>query len=394
MEDFNPLWPSDDRLMGVYLHIPFCMGRCAYCAFVTNPHDPAGEELYVRSLLREMDLWAAAPADGDSIRHVAVDSIYLGGGTPSIVRTDLLVELIDACMAHFRIADEPEITVEVNPATAALDEIRELRIAGVNRVSLGVQSLDDEELRRMGRGHTAREAIRTFNDLRRAGFNNISVDLIAGFPQQSLSGFLNSLRGVIELRPEHLSVYLLELKDASELQRQIVSGEVPLPDDDLTATMYEELCSGADAAGYEQYEISNFALEGRRCRHNLKYWSDEIFLGLGAGAHGMTGRTRYANLESLAQYAAALESGELPFHSVTRMTPETRFKDALIMGLRLVEGLDMGLMGGRYGVDVRSFVMETAGDLCSAGLFVMEGDNLALTPKGRLLSNTLFSRWV
>jgi len=394
MKNFNPVFPHDYGPVGIYIHVPFCLGRCNYCAFVTNPHDIAIEDRYVRSVLKEIVLWADLAGPEPRLGNLEADTIYFGGGTPSLLRPDLLALLIESCRSSFRVSPECEITIEVNPATATRNSLALLREAGVNRVSLGIQSLDDPELEMMGRLHNSTEAVRSFEDLRAAGFENISIDLIAGFPGQSRESMRASLSKALQLSPDHLSVYLLEVKRGAPLDRMIRAGTIAKPDEDLAADMYDDIRELALGAGFEHYEISNFALPGHHSRHNMKYWQDELFLGFGMAAHGMTGRRRYANLENLADYQALLDGGTRPFASVDALTPEVRFKDALIMALRLVKGVDLAALGRRYQVDAVSFVEETIGDLEDAGLFVFHGDVLSLTDRGRLLSNTVFSRWV
>lgn len=322
------------------------------------------------------------------------DSIYFGGGTPSLLAPESIHQLLETCRAWFEIPEHSEVTMEINPDTVDASVLSECRRNGVNRASLGIQSLVDSELALMGRPHDSSGAISAYKELRQVGFDNVSVDLIAGFPGQTLGSLQRSLRLILDLRPEHLSVYLLEIKSATKLAALITSGALPPPDEDLAADMYDEICTMTAKAGYEHYEISNFALPGRLSKHNMKYWSDEVFLGFGPGAHGMTGRNRYANLEGLDLYEQTLDRGSLPVESVTVLTPEMRFKDALIMGLRLVKGIDLSLIGRRYSVDAGSFVLRTIGDLQSAGMFEILGHTLSLTPKGRLLSNVVFSRWV
>jgi oxygen-independent coproporphyrinogen-3 oxidase len=249
-------------------------------------------------------------------------------------------------------------------------------------------------LRRMGRRHTAEDALWAFAELRDAGFDNISLDLIAGYPGQERDTFVESLRRALQLRPEHISAYLLEVKPGTPLAKDIAQGVSPPVDDDLAADMYEDLLRITGEHGYEHYEISNFALPGLRSRHNLKYWRDVPFLGLGAAAHGMTGRVRYAHVEDTRQYIAKVRNGDLPFSDYRELTGEERLKDALIMGLRLVEGIDLGLLSDRYRVDIRPFIEETIGDLIEIGLCERIGDRLRLTDRGRLLSNMVFTRWL
>jgi oxygen-independent coproporphyrinogen III oxidase len=394
MNDFDPVFPPDRGPLGIYIHVPFCIGRCNYCAFVTSRYQPLLAEKYVDSVIKETRLWGRCPGSDFIPDDAEVDTIYFGGGTPSLLLPTEIAEMIEAVRSSFRVVGLPEITMEINPATADRAVIREFRQVGVNRASLGVQSLYDSELATMGRQHNAEQAVATYQDLRHAGFENISIDLIAGFPGQSRKSLQESLQKVRELNPEHLSIYLLELKSGTKLESMILDGHVPPLDDDLSADLYEDICSFAENAGYQHYEISNFARNGLFALHNLKYWQDQIYIGTGPGAHGMTGRHRYANLENLEEYRKAVHENKLPFGSLAQLTPAIRFKDALIMGLRLVKGIDLELLGKRYQVDAHAFVMETVGDLQSAGLFVFEEDYLILTPKGRLLSNVVFSRWV
>jgi oxygen-independent coproporphyrinogen-3 oxidase len=385
MKRFSPIFPASEKTAGVYVHIPFCLSRCHYCAFVTNRYDEGLETPYVKSVEREAEIRSA---------DIPVDTIYLGGGTPSLLRPTSIQKILETCRQRFLVTASPEITVEINPGAISRYYLAELRSLGVNRASLGVQSFEDHELACLGRSHKASDAGAAFKDLRNSGFDNISVDLIAGYPGQSLESMRKTLRQTISLGPDHVSVYLLELKPGTRLHTRITSGATEKPDDDLAADLYEETCSLLSASGYEHYEISNFAREGRLSRHNLKYWEDSPYIGLGAGAHGMTGRVRYANLEDLRQYQNEVNQEKLPVATLTELTPETRFKEALIMGLRLVRGVDLEHMSRRYLVDVKAFVADTVGDLSHAGLVALDGEILSLTPRGRLLSNVVFSRWV
>ena len=394
MTTFTPSFPLDDTPIGVYIHVPFCRSRCHYCGFVTNPHDSDLEEPYVRAVIQEIQLWSERIARGEFSINSEVDTLYFGGGTPSLLEPERVLRIVEAVRKCFRVVESPEITLEINPATADRTALRRLRNAGVNRASLGIQSLHDAELRAMSRPHTVQDALDAFDDLRDAGFENVSVDLIAGFPGQTREFVARSVREALSLEPEHLSVYLLEVKPGTILAANIQAQTVPEPDEDLIADLYEDICSAAAGRGYEQYEIANFCLPGHASLHNLKYWQDRVFLGVGAAAHGMTGRHRYANTGDLHEYEQAVSQPLLPCAHMQELTPETRFKDALIMGLRLVKGLDLDVLGCAYRVDARAYVEETIGDLSEAGLFVIQGSTLRLTDRGRLLSNVVFARWV
>ncbi|MGB6063994.1 MAG: radical SAM family heme chaperone HemW [Desulfomonilaceae bacterium] len=394
MNAFDPVFPSALGPIGIYIHVPFCVCRCHYCAFVTNLYRANLIDRYVDSIIKEIRLWSERSVSDRIPNDALVDTIYFGGGTPSLLSPDKMAKLIETVRSSFRVTETPEITMEINPATAGRSALREFRCTGVNRVSLGMQSAHDSELHAMGRLHSVRQAIATYEDLREEGFENVSVDLIAGFPGQSRKSLRYSLEKVSELKPEHLSIYLLELKSGTILDAMIRDGRIPPLDDDLSADLYEDICQFAKEAGYEHYEISNFARNGLLARHNLKYWQDQIYVGFGPGAHGMTGHHRYANIEDLERYAEIVHRNRLPFASRAELTPMIRFKDSLIMGLRLVKGIDLEFLGKRYSVDARTFVVNTIGDLEPAGLFILNGHNLALTPRGRLLSNVVFSRWV
>ena len=394
MKDFSPAFPKEEGCGGIYVHVPFCRTRCNYCTFVTSPYNPAAVERYIAAVKKEITLWSSGSVSAELPSNFEVDTLYFGGGTPSLLDPPHVQELLEACQKAFVFIAHPEITLEINPATSDASTLRTLRRAGINRASLGIQSFDDAELAAMGRAHTVRDALTTFDDLRSAGFDNISVDLIAGFPGQTRASVGQSLRAAIGLGPEHVSVYLLEVKEGSRLESMIRTGIITGTDEDLAADLYLDICSTLTCADYVHYEISNFARKGRRSKHNLKYWSDRLYLGIGPGAHGMTGHARYANLAGLGEYERDVNQGRLPVGTWTGLTPETRFAEALIMGLRLVEGLDLAGLEERYCVDANAFVLETIGDLQDAGLFVLADNRLVLTERGRLLSNLVFSRWV
>ena len=396
MIDFlaQAVYPLDTSPAGLYVHVPFCRSRCTYCGFVSTVHDPDIEEIYVDAVIKEITLVQGERAWGMLHRGITIDSLYFGGGTPSVLSLESLSRLLKSCLSSFRLAQPVEITIEVNPATGSEEIFGAWLALGVNRVSLGVQSLDDRVLRHMGRSHTAEEALAAFRLLRSVGFENISVDIMAGFPGQSRTSLLRTTEDLLTLQPEHLSVYLLEVKPGTALEQRLQRGETLAAADDATAEMYEDVCRLAEAAGYEQYEIANFARKDKYSRHNLKYWTDRRYVGVGPGACGMTGRQRYTNVPDIEDYCSALAGSRLPRETVEELSAAVRFRDALIMGLRLVRGIDLKELSTRYGVDAAGYVNETIGDLEAAGLFEINGDRLALTSRGRLLSNTIFCRWV
>ncbi len=380
---------------GLYLHIPFCTSRCAYCAFVTFPFEPTKTAQYVEALGAEARLWSSPRnQSGITARGRSFNSIYLGGGTPSVLSVAQIELLLAKCFRCFSIIAGPEITIEANPDSCTREWLIGARYLGVNRISLGVQSFNDAELRALGRSHDAAAALRAYRDIRDAGFDNVSIDLIAGFPGHGLPSFEQSLLSVARLAPEHVSVYLFELKEGSMVHGRVEGGELSAADDDLAADLYELCCAFLTSEGYIQYEISNFSKEGFECRHNLKYWMDIDYVGLGAGAHGLIGQWRYANTSQLDLYLERISQGELPRGPVTSMTQFDRFRDALIMGARLVKGVDLGFLGRKYGVDAAGFVRKSLAGLEGQDLFELTDNTFRFTQKGRLLSNQVFNRWV
>ncbi len=394
MADVSPTLVDRSEPGGIYVHIPFCMQRCSYCGFYTVRYDPGLVEDYLCALRKEIRQRSRSGFDSRPSEAFGFDTLYFGGGTPSLLDGETLGELVDLCREFSGLCDEAEITVEANPGTVRPASLKEWRRAGINRVSLGIQSLDDRELKRMGRPHTAQTARRSFLQLREAGFDNIAVDLIAGYPGQTVESTRRSLEGVAALGPEHLSVYLLEVKQGTRLEKEISTGLIPVVDDDIAADIYEDICRVAGDQGLVHYEISNFAKNGGLSRHNLKYWQDGWYCAFGAGAVGFARGVRYANVADLNDYMRAVQEGlpacRLPEH----LSREEHFREALIMGLRLTAGVDLDLLTRRFHIDARSFVARTAGDLMEAGLCKTVGARLILTPRGRLLSNLLFCRWV
>ena len=277
---------------GIYIHIPFCERKCTYCNFNTTDFFADLAERYTRAVTSEIKWWGARLRE---INTSCVDTIYFGGGTPSIVEAEQLARIIESCREAFDIAPNAEVTIEINPATLSRKKIAGWLDCGINRASIGVQSFIDRELVSLSRTHTATDAQRTVDALREAGFENISLDLIAGLPEQTLADWQFNLEEALRIRPEHMSLYLLEIKEGTQLFAQLKRGLRPRPDDDLAATMYQRISEATREAGYEHYEISNFALisghlnesqeSPLRSKHNMKYWTAAPFYGMGCGAH-------------------------------------------------------------------------------------------------------------
>ena len=376
---------------GVYLHIPICKSRCSYCDFATDVYRTGDAvERYVNAICSEINRFASNPKTKVQ-NPKSIDAIYFGGGTPSLLSTEQVGTILGVVRDKFDVADDVEITMEMNPATVTPDTLSGYRALGVNRASFGVQTFNDRALKLLARGHDANDARQTFRLLRDAGFDNISFDLIAGLPGQDLDDWKRNLDEAVAMRPEHLSLYLLEIHEGTPLAEQVRSGRQPHPDDDLSAEMYEVMIDTLADAGYEQYEISNFAKPGFLSRHNTKYWRLDPVYGFGVSAHSFDGHDRYANDRDTAKYVGMIQSGSPA--EVFREEVD-RASEFIFLGLRLNAGIDLADYRQRFGIDLVERYSEDVRRLQSDGLVMLADDRLRLTRRGMLLSNEVFSVFV
>jgi oxygen-independent coproporphyrinogen-3 oxidase len=372
-------------LLGLYLHIPFCASICSYCNFNRGLFDPELKARYVRALEAEI----RRASDGS-----AADTIFFGGGTPSMLEPHEIGRLLTVCRESFDVTADAEVTLETNPETVTVDRMRGFRDAGVNRVSLGVQSLIDEELRRLGRTHSSGRAREAVGEIRGAGFHNVSLDLMMWLPQQGMVEWQATVEGLIALAPDHASLYLLELYPNAPLREAMARAAWSLAPDDDAAEMYLWAMGRLERAGYGQYEISNVARLGRESRHNLKYWQDGAWLGFGCGAHSTRGPVRWKNVAGTAEYVARVAAGrDLAVERQTR-TAQEQLEDALFTGLRLSAGVDCRRLGSCYGVDVWERYGDALRPHMDAGRVRFSDDHLRLTREGMLVANDVMSVFV
>lgn len=374
---------------GVYLHIPFCRSRCSYCDFATGLYHDEIAARYVNTLIQEIS------CSRESAGPQRVDTVYFGGGTPSLLNASQLESILNTIYTTFTVDTDAEITMEINPGTVSLPVLREFRQLGINRASFGAQTFDDHELARLGRSHTVAETVQTFEDLRTADFDNVSFDLIAGLPGQSLSGWEDNVQQALSLKPEHLSFYLLEVHSGTPLAEHIRRGIQPVPDEDLAALMYERMLDRAVAAGYEHYEISNLCLSGRQSRHNTKYWKGEPYLGFGCSAHSYDGdRRRWSNTRDIVKYVESTEAGLSPVAEERDLSDEDVRAEAVFLGMRLMRGVDVNRYREIFNVDLREEHKADLQRFHEAGLVEVDGDWIRLTRSGALLSNEVFAVFV
>jgi len=380
----NPLdtWVPRSELLGAYLHIPFCTQRCGYCSFNTAPEGPGAIERFLPALLGEMDLVAAAPWAGG----VGVRSVFLGGGTPSLLPAEAMARILERLRERFGIAAGAEVTVECNPESVSRERLEGYRRAGVTRISLGVQSLDDRILPTLDRLHTAAQAREAFETARAAGFDDVSLDLIYGLPGLDLSTWEATVKEALDWRPDHLSAYALTLDEGSLWHAAGVTG---VPPEETTTAQYRRLTELAAETGLEHYEVSNYARPGHRSRHNQIYWRAEEYLGLGPGACGYLGDVRYGNVKPVERYGSMVARGLSPLGTHETLTPRQRLAERLILGLRLRDGVPMEWIDERVAAEPGRLpaVLEAWRE---RGLLVEGEGRLSLTEAGFLLSDALF----
>jgi oxygen-independent coproporphyrinogen-3 oxidase len=373
---------------GIYVHIPFCQAICNYCNFNRGLHDASLRARYVDALVADIRR-AADPT-------IDADTIFFGGGTPSLLDPAEVARIVEACRDSFHLAAGAEITLEANPESSTAAALDGFRAAGVNRLSFGVQSFRDEELRRLGRLHTSATARHAVAGARAAGFDNLSLDLMMWLPGQSPQDWLASIDALIELQPDHASLYLLEIYPNAPLRDEMArAGLSPAPDEDA-AEMYMAGLERLEGAGFEQYEISNVSRpRARRSRHNLKYWQEGEWLGFGCGAHATFRGERWRTLSGTAEYIDRVAAGADVRLDRRALGWDERLEEALFMGLRLVDGLDLAGLSRRYSIDIWSRYGQDLSPYVSADLLIHEpGRRLALTRRGMLLANDVMTVFI
>lgn len=372
-------------MLGLYLHIPFCSSICNYCNFNRGLLNGDLKHRYIAALEREIV---------SAGRGEPVDTIFFGGGTPSLLDPAEIQRLIGSCRDAFTVTADAEVTLETNPETSTPERMTGFRAAGVNRVSFGVQSFRDSELKRLGRIHSADRARAAVAEARAAGFTNVSLDLMMWLPQQTLADWRESVESLIDVSPEHASLYLLELYPNAPLKEDMARAGWSLAPDDDAAEMYLWSLERLDAAGYRQYEISNVSRAGFESRHNLKYWQDGEWLGLGCGAHSTRDGVRWKNVSATEEYISRLRDGQPVTAERRILSREARLEEALFTGLRLTTGLDLDFIGRRYDTDVWERYADALQPSLDAGLAVREGGRLRLSRDGMLLANEILSVFV
>lgn len=388
--------------VGIYVQVPFCASKCSFCNFSSGVERETVIASYCRCLAQEIDGLARHYTERSiplEVLALPVDSLYVGGGTPTLLGPGRLGDLGASLRAHFRWTDSLEFTLETTPGSVDSDDLLALRRRGVNRLSIGAQAFDDGELRAVGRLHSAADTRELVAQARAAGFQNISLDLIAGLPLQTEASFRASLETTAHLRPEHVSLYIFEIDEKSRLGREVVHGgkryrAAAVPSEEFMGEAYEAGREFLAREGYLQYEISNFALPGYESRHNRKYWQLDPYVGLGAGAHSFDGARRWANRVDAREYVARLEAGKPIIEDLRVLSVEEQVEEFFFLGLRELKGVDLGRARERWGRNHLDLWEEKIRALARAERVVFDGDQVRMPPGACLVSNEILQEFV
>lgn len=373
-------------VLEIYIHFPFCVKKCRYCDFLSfqGIYNQYGSE-YFAALKRELEHFTT---------EESVSSVFIGGGTPGLISTEAVQELMETVRKNYRLKDNCEVTIETNPGIVDKNKLRSFRESGINRLSLGVQSLDDNVLKAMGRIHSSEDALKAYNLARNAGFENINTDLILGYPGQSFSSFKNTLNQVLSLEPEHISAYSLIVEEGTALYEDIYNGKIPHPDDDEDRKMYEFACETLEVNGYERYEISNFAKNGRESVHNLGYWMGVPYLGVGLGAASFVDGVRYKNITNLNTYISVSPDNMRDETETEVLTEKELMDEYMMLGFRLKNGPDPKAFMERFGKAYSYVYREKLEKLRRCGFVEGYRDGFRLTEKGLDMGNVVFGEFV
>lgn len=382
---------------GIYIHIPFCVHKCIYCDFLSAPADDAVKYAYTKALINEIrntaDKQVIDKQINDNQTRDKITSIFFGGGTPSVLPDGCIADILMAVRDCFDIEDDAEITMECNPGTVNESRLSEYRAAGVNRLSFGLQSADNNELKMLGRIHTFEQFVESFRLARKAGFNNINVDLMSAIPGQTEATLENTFDKVMVLQPEHISVYSLILEDGTYLADNIDKFP-PVPDEDEDRRMYHMTKERLHSAGYERYEISNYSRKGFECRHNLLYWNRGEYYGFGCSAAGFIGNERYSDIRDVKKYIELNGDIEKLHEKIEILTKEDAIEEFMFLGLRKMAGVDVMDFQRRFGVPIENVYAKEIEHNIDKGLLIRQGDMLKLTEYGTDICNTVMSDFI
>jgi len=380
------------KSISIYLHIPFCVRKCSYCDFVSYSAKPFEENhginRYFEAIKQELIRYK------EKLSTYEVATIYLGGGTPSAVDGRLIHDLLNLIRASLNVTNDAEITIEVNPGTLTHDKLNHYKAAGINRVSMGLQTTNDQLLETIGRIHSTNDFITSYHALRDAGFNNISLDLMFGLPGQTLSDIDRAIKLIDQLKPQHVSAYSLKIEEGTPLFDAYEKGSVQLPSEELEREMYHRINSKLRELGIYQYELSNYALPGWESKHNTVYWENKPYLGVGVSSHSKLDDVRFSNTSNIHEYMDSIQKGESVIIDSEPIDAEEDLFESIILGLRLNKGIQIDQLNERYAIDFEARYEKVLSSLIQDHLIIREGNTIKLTELGRDLANQVFLRFM
>lgn len=380
--------------LGIYIHIPFCAKKCYYCDFVSYPNMKEKQKEYVEALKKEIKSY--------DLQNYNITTIYIGGGTPSYIESKYIVEVLEYIKSKLNANETKfenmEITIEVNPGTVTKEKLLDYKKVGINRLSIGLQSTNDRLLKQIGRIHKYQDFLQTYNLARNVGFTNINIDLMLGLPNQSIKDLKESIEKVISLQPEHVSIYSLIVEEGTKLYKQIETGELQLPEEELERKMYWYTKSKLELAGYKHYEISNYAKPKRKSKHNSNCWEQKQYIGIGASAHSYLDNIRYCNVSNLKEYISNMENVEADFEEKyivnERQNLEDRKNEFMLLGLRKIDGVSIAMFKEKYVENPIFRYRNSLEKLVNEGLVLIDGDMIKLTNKGLDLANIVWEEFI
>ena len=375
-------------MLGLYIHIPFCISKCKYCDFNSYKLDLDEKRKYLSAIQKEMKFYK------EEIRGKEINTIFIGGGTPSILNQNEIKFLFDNIKNNFNIKNDAEITMECNPGTLTLNKLKTMKECGVNRLSIGLQAVQNNHLEYIGRIHTYEEFEKNYYQAKEVGFENINIDLMYALPNQSKEDWMESLEKVVKLNPTHISAYSLILEENTELFNMYERNEFKLLDEDTDIEMYEYTINYLKSHGYNQYEISNYAKEDFECKHNILYWKCENYVGLGASASGFLNEARYNNLCELNKYEEIIHSGKKPIEWEEKLSIEDKIEESIFLGLRMNEGIKFNDFHEKYNINFKEVYKKEINKLEKIKLIKISDEGMTLTQKGREISNSVFVEFI
>jgi len=381
---------DESRYCGLYLHIPFCVRKCPYCSFFSIAGKSGLYNRYTQAVAVQLQGFSRL----EWTKSRVIDTIFFGGGTPSVLPVSLLTLMLDQCRQGFAMKNGLEISIEVNPATVNLGDLRQLFQAGFNRLSIGAQSLSDRDLLVLGRPHTAADVHDAVDMGRKAGFSTISLDLMYGLPGQTVSDWQEVLLQALRLEPDHLSIYELTVEPGTIFAELQKLGKLNLPEEDRVLEIMDLTRTEVIKMGFHRYEISNYALPGKECRHNINYWRNGSYIGSGAGAVSCLSGCRKKAVEDVEAFCRMVESGLEPWTGKEKLDPPGRFRETVIMGLRMTAGVSFSELQDRFGIDLPSYYGSMLSGLKDQGLVIQDHDRLRLSPRGLLVANSVMAELV